>query len=438
MNHPLYRNPFLQVGCAIAAGAVLGILDPALAVQMKPLGDLFIRAIRWLIGPVIFFTVAAAIPALRGMGGFGRVGLKTLLCFEALSLLSLAAGLIAGNLLQPGVAFRLDAAVTALPVPLDTTHALPVLLARALARSSILQMLAAALICGSVLALLGPRGALVAGICERASAWLLKIVGIVLKAAPLAAFGAIAYTFGRYGPGSVAPLLKLLGALYLSMTLYVLVVLGLLARLCGFSILRFIGYIKEELGIVFGTSSSIAAMPTLMAKLEQAGCPKALIAVVLPAGYSFNLNGTGIYLTLTLLFLAQAFGIDLDLWQQLTLFAVAAVTSKGASGVAGSAFVALAATLTALPELPEAGLLYIVGIERLLKCRALANIIGNGVACIAIAAWERVLDRDLLRTQLGCLPDGRLERYAAASCSQECGEIHTPSRTIDISQTEQR
>ncbi len=400
MHTPLYRNPFVQVLFAIAAGILLGYLWPSIAVQMKPLGDIFIRTIKLLVAPVIFFTVASGLAAIGDIRRLGSVGIKAVVCFEALSLLALLAGLAGAHLLQPGAGFRiehLDALARhagAMPPSLQDTFV------RAFTNSLVLQSLLAGLLCGVTLALLGMRGQRVARFCEHGGAWLLRLVGVIVKAAPLAAFGAIAFTVGKYGAASVEPLLRLLGALYLTMALFVAVMLGALARASGFSLLRFLVYIKEELLIVAGVASSVAAMPKLIEKLERAGCSKTVAGVVIPAGYSFNLNGTAIYLTLALMFLAQALRLELSLTQQLTILAVAMVTSKGASGVAGSAFIALAATLAAVPEIPDASLVFIVGIERLLKCRSLTNIIGNGVACIAISAWSGELDRGKLHALL--------------------------------------
>lgn len=392
MKRPLYRNPFLQVVCAIAIGIVLGVVDPALAVRMKPLGDIFIGLVKLMVGPIIFFTVAAGMAAMGNIRQIGRIGIKALVYFELLSALALMAGLAGAWLLQPGVGFHIDPAASAG----TAARTLPATLAHALASSRILQVLVLAILCGIALALLGERGRRLASHCEHIAGWLFMLVRLAMKAAPPAAFGAIAYTVGQHGLVSVAPLLKLVGALYLATILFVVIVLGAIARAAGFRIFRFISYIKEELMIVFGTSSSVTAMPTLIEKLEHAGCPKTIVGVVVPAGYSFNLNGSNIYIALALVFLAQALGIALGLAQYLAIVAVAMVTSKGASGVAGSAFIALAATLAAMPAIPDSSLVFIVGIERLLKCRPLANVIGNGVACLAISAWDGRLDRGRL------------------------------------------
>jgi aerobic C4-dicarboxylate transport protein len=396
MTKRFYRSPVLHIVCAIAAGILLGHFHPELAVRMKPLADAFIFLVKLAVGPIVFFTVTSGIAAANNMRALGRIGIKAIIYFELMSALTLAIGLLAGHLLQPGVGFDLAAAtsdatlngrIPSGPASPDGPfwEILMQTLTEAVRNSPILQILLLAILCGSALALLGARGRRAADFCSHAASRLLSIVGIVLKAAPLAAFGAIAFAVGKLGIASVEALLELVAALYLSMALFIVLVLGATAHFSGFSLIRFLGHIKEELLLVFGVGSSVAAMPRLIEKLEQWGCPKAVTGVVIPAGYSFNLNGTSIYITLTMMFLTQAFGITLNPAQQITIIAVAMVTSKGASGVAGSAFIALAATLAAVPAIPEGSLVLVLGIERLLKCRSLTNIIGNGVACLAIS-----------------------------------------------------
>ena len=388
-------NPFLQIACAIAAGTLLGTFDPAHAVQMKPLGDLFIGVVRLMVAPIVFFTVAASLASLDNIRQFSSIGVKVLVYFEALSALALLAGFATAALLAPGTGFHLP------PLPdaaLPGAAAVPSLceaLMRALANSRVLQALVLALVCG--IALAGGRGVRAAGWCERLSGWLFRLFNLVLKAAPLATFGAISFAVGKHGLESVASLLELVGTVYAGSACFILLVLGPIARASGFRLLRFIAYIRDELMLVAGTSSSITAMPRLMEKLERAGCSKSVVSIVVPSGYSFNLNGSNIYLAAAIVFLAQALALPLAPGQLLGILAVAMITSKSASGVAGAAFVALAATLAAVPEIPESSLVFIVGIERLLKCRPLTNIIGNGVACLAIAAWSGTLDRAKLR-----------------------------------------
>jgi len=316
--------------------------------------------------------------------------------FEVLSALALVGGFAAAALLGPGTGFHIDApahpALRAAVAP-----SLPQALGHALATSHVLQALLLAAACGSALALAGERGRRLTAGCELLSGWLFRVFSLVLKAAPAATFGAIAFTVSKHGLLSLAPLLELLGTLYLASACYILVVLGVVARLAGFRLLRFIAFIKDELMLVAGTSSSMSAMPRLMDKLQRAGCPASVVGVVVPTGYSFNLNGSNIYMAAAIVFLAQAVGITLGPQQSLGILAVAMITSKSASGVPGAAFVALAATLVAIPQIPDSSLVFIVGIERLLKSRPLTNIIGNGVACLAISAWGDRLDRDKLR-----------------------------------------
>lgn len=396
-------SPFALMAFAVAGGILLGYYHPSLAVQMKPLGDWFLAAIRLLVVPIVFFTVMTGIGALVQVRQVGRLGLRIFLCFELMSTLALLAGLLAAHLAQPGAGFPLGAeavrgasgvggAAIAMPD-------LPQTVFRAFRKSSILQALLFACICGVAMALLGRRAAGFSARCDWIGARLLKLVEWLMYLAPLAAFGAIAFSVGRYGLHSVTPLIRLLVLLYATTALFVLLPLGLLARRAGIRIGAFIRYLKEELLLVFGTSSSLTAMPGLLKKLEMAGCPRIVAGVAVPAGYSFNLNGSNIYLAMAVVFLAQAFGIELGPGEYLTILAVAMVTSKGASGVAGSAFMALAATIAAVPALPDGSLLLIVGIERLLKCRPLANVIGNGVACMAIAAWDGRLEQDALDRQ---------------------------------------
>lgn len=399
-RRPLYLNPFAQVVCAIALGMLLGFVDPELAQRMKPLGEFFIQTIKLFVGPIVFLTVASGIAALGNVRQVGRVGVKALIYFELLSTLALIVGLAAAHFLQPGAGFHLDPATTASipPPPLGTDpQNLWQTLVGAFMDSSILQVLVLAILCGIALALMGARAARLTAAGDWLADWLFKLVKLILKAAPLAAFGAIAFTVGKFGLVSVLPLLKLLGALYLTTFLFVALALGLVARCSGFRLLGFLRYIKEELLLVFATASSVSAMPGLIDKLKHAGCAKSVVGVVVPAGYTFNLNGSNIYLGLALVFLAQALRIELGFSHYLTILAVAMVTSKGASGVAGSAFIALAATISAVPGIPDSSLAFIVGIERMLKCRSLGNLIGNGVACLAIAAWDGKLDRSKLR-----------------------------------------
>ncbi|WP_423195030.1 MULTISPECIES: dicarboxylate/amino acid:cation symporter [unclassified Cupriavidus] len=407
MRKPFYKILYVQVLFAIIVGIVLGHYWPSTGVEMKPLGDAFIKLIKMIIGPIIFCTVVSGIAGMRDMKKVGRVGGKALLYFEIVSTFALLIGLFAAHLLKPGVGFNID------PATLDTKsisqyvskahgastveflmHIIPDTIFSAFAQGEILQILLVSLLFGSALAVVGDRARVIHEMVDQVSKVFFHIVHVITKVAPLGAFGAMAFTIGKYGLASLIPLLKLIGTFYFTAIVFVLVVLGSIARATGFSIVRFISYIKEELLIVLGTSSSEAALPHLMEKMERLGCSKSVVGLVVPTGYSFNLDGTNIYMTLAVLFIAQATGIELSILQQLTILAVAMLTSKGASGVTGSGFITLAATLAVVPDIPVAGMVLILGIDRFMsECRALTNIIGNGVATVVVSGWERELDR---------------------------------------------
>lgn len=390
--------PSLQILCAIALGMALGSWWPEQAQQLRPLGQWFVDAIRLLVGPVIFCTVAAGIASLRGLRQMGRLGLRLLLVFETGTLLALATGLAGAWLLQPGAGVQLAGAA---PHGVAPSMSLADALRACLTQNSAMQLLLAGMAAGVLLAWAGPRGAHVGRSLERIGRWLFRAVNLVLKTAPLAALGAVAFAVGHYGLVSMTPLLKLIGAIYVTTAAFVVVVLGLLARCCGVSLWRFLLWIGDELILVLGTASSLAAMPRLIQRLEQAGCDAAVTRVAVPASYSFNLVGSGIYLTLALGFLAQAGQVDLTWAQYGLILALAMVTSKASSGIAGSAFVTLGATLAMLPVIPADSLVLIVSIERLLKCRPLANLVGNGVACLAVSRWMGLLDEGRLRASVG-------------------------------------
>ena len=414
MRKPFYKILYVQVLFAIAVGILLGHFLPDTGVEMKPLGDAFIKLIKMIIGPIIFCTVVSGIAGMRDMKKVGRVGGKALLYFEIVSTFALLIGLVASHLLKPGVGFNID------PATLDTKtisqyvskahgqstveffmHIIPDTIFSAFANGDILQILLVSLFFGSALAVVGDRARIIHEMVDQVSKVFFHIVHVITKVAPIGAFGAMAFTIGKYGLGSLVPLLKLIGTFYFTAIVFVLVVLGTVARLTGFSIVRFIAYIKEELLIVLGTSSSEAALPHLMEKMEKLGCSKSVVGLVVPTGYSFNLDGTNIYMTMAVIFIAQATNIELTLLQQLTILGVAMVTSKGASGVTGSGFITLAATLAVVPTLPVAGMVLILGIDRFMsECRALTNIIGNGVATVVVSAWERELDRARLHRVL--------------------------------------
>ncbi|BDD91484.1 dicarboxylate/amino acid:cation symporter [Pandoraea sp. XJJ-1] len=408
---PFYRILYVQVLIAIVIGIVLGHFKPDLAVQMKPLGDAFIKLIKMIIGPVIFCTVVTGIAGMEDMKKVGRVGGKAILYFEIVSTFALVIGLAATHILKPGAGFNVDintldpkaiSGYAAKAAHGETfvdflMHLIPSTITDAFAKGEILQILVIAILFGAALSMIGERGRVVTNWIDSVSGVLFRVVHIITKVAPLGAFGAMAFTIGKYGIASLVPLAKLMGTFYLTSFLFVIVVLGLIAKFTGFSIFRFLAYIKEELLIVLGTSSSEAALPQLMEKMENAGCSKSVVGLVIPTGYSFNLDGTNIYMTMAVLFIAQATNIDLTWGQQLTLLAVAMLTSKGASGVTGAGFITLAATLAVIPTIPVAGMVLILGIDRFMsECRALTNLVGNGVATIVVSAWEKELDRKQL------------------------------------------
>jgi aerobic C4-dicarboxylate transport protein len=409
---PLYRMLYVQVIAAIMIGGTIGWLNPALGLALQPLGDGFIKLIKMMIAPIIFCTVVSGIAGVSDVKKVGRVGGKALVYFEAVSTLALLIGLAVGNLVKPGAGFP-SAAADASKVAQYTEKAheqglvpfimniIPDTVVGAFARGDILQVLLFAILFGFALMALGERGKLVREFIDQASKAVFAVVGIIMRVAPLGALGAMAFTIGKYGPAALGNLLGLIATFYLTAALFVIVVLGLIARLVGFSIFRFLGYIKEELLIVLGTSSSESALPSLMAKLEALGCPKSVVGLVVPTGYSFNLDGTNIYMTLATLFVAQAMNIPLSLHEQLAIVGIAMLTSKGASGVTGAGFVTLAATLSVVPSIPVAGMALIFGVDKFMsECRALTNIIGNGVATLVVSAWEKELDRPALAAAL--------------------------------------
>ena len=414
MKKPLHKVLYVQVIAAIVVGILLGHFSPQLGIDMKPLGDAFIKLIKMVIGPIIFCTVVTGIAGMQDMKKVGRVGGKALLYFEIVSTFALVIGLFATHILKPGAGFNVDVSTLDAKAVASFAekahgqstveflmHIIPNTISSAFAQGEILQILLVALLFGSVLATLGERGRLVTDFIDSVSGVLFGIVKIITKLAPIGAFGAMAFTIGKYGVGSLVPLMKLIGTFYLTSVLFVVIVLGTIAKFIGFNIFRFIAYIKEELLIVLGTSSSEAALPQLMQKLENLGCSRSVVGLVVPTGYSFNLDGTNIYMTMAVLFIAQATNTDLTLTQQLTLLAVTMLTSKGASGVTGAGFITLAATLAVVPTIPLSGMVLILGIDRFMsECRALTNLVGNGVATVVVSAWEKELDRSKLRAAL--------------------------------------
>jgi aerobic C4-dicarboxylate transport protein len=402
----LYRHLYFQVLVAIAIGVLLGYFSPETGAAMKPLGDGFIKLIKMIIAPIIFCTVVSGIAGMDDMKKVGRVGGKALLYFEVVSTLALFIGLAIVTLIHPGAGFNAD--VTKLDTKalisyttgaksLSTTdflmNIIPNSVVDAFAKGDILQVLFFALLFGFALSAFGEKGKQVARLIDQISHVLFGIVGIIMKAAPIGAFGAMAFTIGKFGLGSLSKLGMLMGSFYLTCLIFIFLVLGTICKLCGFSIFKFIRYIKEELLIVLGTSSSESVLPRMMVKMENLGCTKSVVGLVIPTGYSFNLDGTSIYLTMAALFVAQATNTPLTLIQTLTILTVLMLTSKGAAAVTGGGFITLAATFAAIPTIPVAGLALILGIDRFMsEARALTNLIGNGVATVVVSRWENELD----------------------------------------------
>lgn len=403
---PFYRHLYFQVIVAIIAGIALGHFNPSLGEQLKPLGDAFIRLVKMIIAPVIFLTVATGIAGMNDMKKVGRVAGKAMIYFLTFSTLALVVGLIVANVVQPGAGMNID------PATLDgkavATYAakaheqsitgflmniIPTTIVGAFAEGDILQVLFFSVLFGISLGIVGDRGKPVVDFMHALMYPIFKLVAILMKAAPIGAFGAMAFTIGKYGISSVTNLAMLIGTFYFTSLFFVIVVLGAVCRYNGFSIFALIRYIKEELLLVLGTSSSEAALPGLMSKMENAGCKRSVVGLVIPTGYSFNLDGTNIYMTLAALFIAQATGIELSWGQQILLLLVAMLSSKGAAGITGAGFITLAATLSVVPSVPVAGMALILGIDRFMsECRALTNFVGNAVATLVVARWEGELD----------------------------------------------
>ena len=411
----LTRHLYFWVVLAILAGGTFGYVNPTAAVKLKPLGDGFIALVKMLIGPVIFCTVVLGIAGAGDMKKVGRVGAKALLYFEVLSTVALAIGLVIVNVIRPGAGFNIDprtldakavdayAKAAANQTTTDfILHIIPRTFTDAFTGSGdLLQVLLVAVLFGYAMTHLGVVGQAVHKFIEECSQIFFAMMNAIMKLAPLGAGGAMAFTIGNYGIAALKPLATLMASFYLTCLLFILVVLGVVAALCSFNIIRFIVYIREELLTVLGTSSSESALVPLMHKLERLGCSKSVVGLVVPAGYSFNLDGTNIYLTMAALFVAQALNIELTLLQQLTLLGVAMLTSKGASGVTGAGFITLAATLAVVPSIPVAGLALILGIDRFMsEARSLTNFIGNGVATVVVARWEGELDQAALSREL--------------------------------------
>jgi aerobic C4-dicarboxylate transport protein len=396
---PWYKHLYIQVVAAIVAGVLLGHFYPQAGEAMKPIGDAFIKLVKMIIAPVIFLTIVTGIAGMRDLASVGRVAGKAFAYFLLFSTLALFVGLIMANLVRPGAGLNID------PATLDASKVasfaekaheatvtgflmsiIPDTFVGALTEGSILQTLFVAILFGIGLALTGERGTRLTHALEEVSLAVFKVVAILMRAAPFGAFGAMAFTIGKYGAGTLVNLATLVGTFYVTSLLFVIVVLGAVGWVSGFSIFRLLAYLKAELLLVLGTSSSESALPSLIEKMERAGCPKSIVGLVVPTGYSFNLDGTNIYMTLAALFIAQACNVDLTLGQQLTLLAVAMLSSKGAAGVTGAGFITLAATLSIVPSVPVAGMALILGVDRFMsECRSLTNFVGNAVATIVVS-----------------------------------------------------
>lgn len=417
MKTSIFKSLYFQVLTAITIGILLGHFYPELGEQMKPLGDGFVKLIKMIIAPVIFCTVVTGIAGMESMKSVGRTGAVALLYFEIVSTFALIIGLIIVNLFQPGAGMNVDAStLDASAVAVYTQQAaqqglvpflmdvIPVSVVGAFASGNILQVLLFAVMFGFALHRLGEKGKLIFNVIDSFSHTIFGVINTIMRLAPLGAFGAMAFTIGKYGVGTLVQLGQLIICFYITCLVFVFLVLGSIARATGFSIWKFIRYIREELLIVLGTSSSESVLPRMLEKMERAGCKKSVVGLVIPTGYSFNLDGTSIYLTMAAVFIAQATNSHMDIWHQVTLLVVLLLSSKGAAGVTGSGFIVLAATISAVGHLPVAGLALILGVDRFMsEARALTNLVGNGVATIVVAKWVKELDEKQLERVL----DGR-------------------------------
>jgi aerobic C4-dicarboxylate transport protein len=418
VRRPLWTQLYVQVLTAIVLGALIGYFQPQLGVSLKPLGDAFIKLVKMIIAPVIFLTVVTGIAGMRDLAKVGGTALRAFGYFIVVSSFALVVGLVVANVLQPGASMHVDPAsldagavkdyaakshdMTVVGFLMDV---IPATVASAFVDGNILQVLFFSIPFGLALAMIGPRGEPALLVLNSVAEAFFKLVAIFMRAAPIGAFGAFAFTVGKYGIASILSLAALVATFYGTSIFFVLVVLGAIAALNGFSILKLIRYLKEELLLVLGTSSSEAALPSLLEKMERAGAPKSVVGLVVPTGYSFNLDGTNIYMTLAALFIAQALGIHLSLQEQLLLLGVAMLSSKGAAGVTGAGFITLAATLQVVPSVPVAGMALILGVDRFMsECRALTNFIGNAVATLVVSRWEGQLDREKLAVALNGEP----------------------------------
>jgi len=411
---PFFASLWVQVLIAMAIALALGYFSPANAIAMKPLGDAFIRLITMIITVLIFCTVVTGIAGMQDLKKVGRVGGKALLYFEIVSTIALVVGLIVGNVVHPGSGFNVNPATLDAKAVADYAgqakaqgvteflmHIIPTTVTDAFAKGDILQVVFISILFGFGLSSAGPRAKPIVAMLESLTHVVFRVVNILMRFAPIGAFGAMAFTIGKYGFASLGPLVKLIATFWITSILFVLIVLGAICWVAGFNIVKFLLHIKEEILLVLATSSSETAIPTLMEKLEKLGCSRSLVGLVVPTGYTFNTDGSSLYMTLAALFVAQATNTHLTLLQQLTIFSVATLTSKGASGVQGASFIALVATLSVIPTIPVAGMALILGIDRFMSMfRGLVNMIGNGVATLVVSLWEKELSRETLRARL--------------------------------------
>ncbi|KAG4080821.1 hypothetical protein HA402_009992 [Bradysia odoriphaga] len=409
-----YQILYVQVLFAIAVGILLGHFKPELGEAMKPLGDSFIKLVKMIIAPVIFLTVSTGIAAMSDLKKVGRVAGKAMLYFLVFSTLALIVGMVVSHIVQPGAGLDIDISKVShdqvasyVNKAHDSTitgflvNIIPTTIFSPFVNGDILQVLFVAVLFGVALGMVGDRGKPIHDLLTSLAQPIFKLVAILMKAAPIGAFGAMAFTIGKYGIDSVRNLALLVGTFYATSILFVLIILGLVARYNGFSIVKLVRYIREEMLLVLGTSSSEAALPTLMQKMERAGCSKSVVGLVVPTGYSFNLDGTNIYMTMAALFIAQAYNIPLSMWDQVLLLLVAMISSKGAAGVTGAGFITLAATLSVVPSVPVEGMALILGVDRFMsECRALTNLVGNATATVVVARWEGELDEEQLQRVL--------------------------------------
>ena len=424
---PFYRQLYFQVVFAIVVGVLLGYFEPAYGAAMKPFGDAFVKLIKMIIAPVIFLTIVTGIAGMTQLSTVGRVFGKAMAYFLTFSTLALVVGLIVANVFQPGAGMNINVAdldANAVKGYVAKTHdmtvtgfvmdIIPKTLISPFVGDNILQVLLVAVLFGVSLAMVGEAGKPVLNFFEALQKPVFKLVNIVMKAAPIGAFGAMAFTIGKFGLGSLLNLAELVLTFYITSAIFVLVILGAVARACGFSVMKLIRYLKEELLLVLGTSSSESALPSLMQKMEHAGCKKSVVGLVVPTGYSFNLDGTNIYMTLAALFIAQATNTELTLGHQIALLLVAMLSSKGAAGVTGAGFITLAATLAVVPEVPVAGMALILGVDRFMsECRSLTNFIGNAVATVVVSRWEKSVDMQRLNAVLDGQAVPALQEQAA-------------------------